>query len=652
MQFKNMLQRSLKWARFWRFLKRQKGPSILSVEANRTTSDENAGRPPVEEVHVDLRRLQWAVGLSEETLTAITKTADWVEFHTGQVVIDIDSEITHMYFLVTGRVQSTLHDPLGKVVQTDTFVPGRAIGLIALGSTERALLHVEAIEPSTAIRITPKALLQLAAKHADFQLALFGLVVNAFKRYVMADRSLPKPSVVGIIHHSEASRSLAGRLARRLRELNEYPAVLGDDEQWKPGGDIPFKLFAGEGQSRQDILKDWPLNKRLLIDVRADYSAEAMTRLVSYADLILWCVRPQDTGAAVLLLRTLQKSVPRWRDKIRIVWVLDSSSRIAPYVPELHGLAQRDFKLSFDAPGANQNNLLQHGFERIIHHLRGIQIGLALGGGAARGMAHLGVLKALEQHGIYIDMLSGTSAGAMVGILYAAGLDSDYIAHRFKTELQPSWFFRQLPGGGYWYLLYKYRWRQFDSMLRKYLGHARMEQLMLPTFTVSVDLVKGESVVREANDATIGVMESINLPPLSLPIIESGQALVDGGLLNNVPANVLVAKGCNFVIASTVTAKLERDFEGIRSKVSGRWLSTIQVIMRQAMVQDYNMNSVGVQPADFVLAPDVTSFDMSEFTRADEMARIGEATTNASVAELRKMLSRLDFKLFETGGSN
>ncbi len=374
-------------------------------------------------------------------------------------------------------------------------------------------------------------------------------------------------------------------------------------------------------------------------------------RLVSYVDIVLWCVRPQDARAAVALLEGLVKSVPRWRDKIRIVWVLDRNEPIAPYVPELYQLAERHFKLTFDAPGANQNTLLQHGFERIVHHLRGIQIGLALGGGAARGMAHLGVLKAFERHGIYIDMLSGTSAGAMVGTFYAAGFDPDYIARRFKTELQPSWFFRQLPGAGYWYLLYKYRWRQFDSMLRRYLGQARMEQLMLPTFTVSVDLVQAEAVVREANDATIGVMESINLPPLSLPIIESGQALVDGGLLNNVPANVLVAKGCNFVIASTVTAQLEKDFEGISSRLTDRFLSTIQVIMRQTMVQDYNMNSVGVQPADFVLAPDVTSFDISEFTRADEMARIGEATTDASVAKLRKMLSRLDSKLFETGAS-
>jgi predicted acylesterase/phospholipase RssA len=320
----------------------------------------------------------------------------------------------------------------------------------------------------------------------------------------------------------------------------------------------------------------------------------------------------------------------------------------------LYELAERDFKLTFDAPGANQSSLLQQGLERIVHHLRGIQIGLALGGGAARGMAHLGVLKALEQNGIYIDMLAGTSAGALTGSVYAAGLDLDYITHRFKTDLRPSWFFRQLPGGGYWYLLYKYRRNQFEPMLRKYLDRARTEQLILPMFAISVDLVEGEPLVRQVGDATVNVLESINLPPLSLPIIRSGQALVDGGLLNNIPANVLVFKGCNFVIASSVTAKLEKDFVGIRSKEgsrSSRSFSTIQVIMRQTMIQGFNMNSVGVQPADFVFAPDVTSFDISEFTRADEMALIGEATTNATVENLRKMLSKLDPKLFETSAA-
>jgi NTE family protein len=631
--------------------KNQRTTSIHhSVKENEMDNRDERPLPPTSErLHLDLRRLEWAKELSEETLTAITNKAEWVEFQPGEVVIEIDSEITHLYFLVTGRVQATLYDSLGKEIEKDTIVRGFAIGLIALGSPDQSQLHAEAIEPTIAIRFTVSDLLQLAAKHADFQRAIFHLVVNAFKRYVMADRSLPKPSIVGIVHHTDASRPLAGRLARRLRELDESPCIAGDDEHWKPDGDIPFKLIFGEGQVGQNVLKDWALDRRLLIDVRADQSPEAMRLLLNYADVVLWCVRPQDTRAAVLLLQGLEKSVPGWRDKIRIVWVLDNKAPIAPYVPELYQLAARDFKLTFDTPGANQSNLLQHGFERIVHHLRGIQIGLALGGGAARGMAHLGVFKALEQNGIYIDMLAGTSAGAMTGALYAAGLDPEYIAHCFKTDLQPSWFFRQLPGGGYWYLLYKYRRHQLESMLRKYLGRAKMEQLTLPMFTISVDLVEGEPVVREVDDATNGVLESINLPPLALPIIKAGQALVDGGLLDNVPANVLVAKGCNFVIASTVTAKLEKAFGGIRSKqpsLKSHSFSTIQVIMRQTMVQDYSMNYVGVRPADFVIAPDVTSFDISEFTRVDEMAIIGETTTNATVANLRKMLNRLDSKLF------
>jgi hypothetical protein len=88
---------------------------------------------------------------------------------------------------------------------------------------------------------------------------------------------------------------------------------------------------------------------------------------------------------------------------------------------------------------------------------------------------------------------------------------------------------------------------------------------------------------------------------------------------------------------------------GIRSKKSrrlSRFIATIQVIMRQNMIQSYSMNAVGVEPADFVIAPNVTSFDISEFTRADEMAVIGERTTNESVQQLKAMLSKLDPKVF------
>ncbi|MEE2936396.1 MAG: hypothetical protein VYA84_10415 [Planctomycetota bacterium] len=167
--------------------------------------------------------------------------------------------------------------------------------------------------------------------------------------------------------------------------------------------------------------------------------------------------------------------------------------------------------------------------------------------------------------------------------------------------------------------------------------------------TVTVDLVGGGPVIRHMGDATHGILESINLPGLSTPIIRDGEALVDGGLVNNIPADALVSKGCNFVIASSVTAQLEREFVGIRADqeiAKHKNPSLLKVIMRGYLVQSFNMNSVGVQPADFVIEPDVTAFDLAEFSRADEMAKIGEQVTLDAVTSIKQQLAKLDKDLF------
>ena len=272
-----------------------------------------------------------------------------------------------------------------------------------------------------------------------------------------------------------------------------------------------------------------------------------------------------------------------------------------------------------------------------------------MGGGAARGMAHLGVLKALEDHGIFVDMIAGTSAGAMTGIMYASGFKPEYLVESFARDLKPSWFFRQLRNGDQWHLLYKYRRGHFDPMLRKYLEDSRLEQLPLPVFSVTVDLVRGQPLVREEGDAVCAITESINVPVLSIPINRDGRALVDGGIVNNVPANVLVSKGCNFVLAVSVTAKIKHEFASNRpdmptSKMKSA--SILQTIMRTFVVQNVNMNSVGVQPAGFVIQPDVSEFDLAAFTRAGDMAAIGEATAHQSIPQLRRLLMQLDQPLF------
>jgi predicted acylesterase/phospholipase RssA len=200
---------------------------------------------------------------------------------------------------------------------------------------------------------------------------------------------------------------------------------------------------------------------------------------------------------------------------------------------------------------------------------------------------------------------------------------------------------------------YKYRRGHFDPMLRKYLRDWRLEQLAIPSLSVTVDLVGGTSVVRERGDAVHAVLESINLPVLSVPIVREGQALIDGGLVNNIPADVLVSMGCNFVIAVSVTAKMEKEFCAItpdRPTTAVKKPTVVQTLLRSLLVQNHNLNAFGVQPADVVIEPDVTGFDLTEFMRAKELAAIGEAAALEQVPKIRQLLARLDPQLFRPAG--
>jgi len=124
-------------------------------------------------------------------------------------------------------------------------------------------------------------------------------------------------------------------------------------------------------------------------------------------------------------------------------------------------------------------------------------------------------------------------------------------------------------------------------------------------------------------------------------------------LVNNIPADVLVSLGCNFVIAVSVTAHMEQQFCNItpETRRAPRTGPTIvQTILRSLLVQNYNLNALGVQPADVVIEPDVTGFDLTEFVRAKEFAAIGEAAARQQIPRIQQLLTRLDPQLFPPSG--
>ena len=123
--------------------------------------------------------------------------------------------------------------------------------------------------------------------------------------------------------------------------------------------------------------------------------------------------------------------------------------------------------------------------------------------------------------------------------------------------------------------------------------------------------------------------------------------------MNNIPADVLVSMGCNFVIAVSVTAKMEKEFCDITPEGAtprGRKPTVVQTILRSLLVQNYSLNAIGVQPADVVVEPDVTGFDLTEFMRAKELAATGEAAALEQIPKIRQLLTRLDPQLFRPAG--
>ena len=173
------------------------------------------------------------------------------------------------------------------------------------------------------------------------------------------------------------------------------------------------------------------------------------------------------------------------------------------------------------------------------------RIGLALGSGSARGLAHVGVIRAIEDAGIKIDDIAGTSMGALIGAVHAAGkldeLENSFLGFDWKKTA--SFFDVVLPRSG---LL---DGAKVSELVRSHLHADGIETLPMAFAAVASDLISGEEVVIRTGDIIEAVRASISVPGIFTPVRRNGQILVDGGLINPVPASAARAMGAGFVIA-------------------------------------------------------------------------------------------------------
>jgi NTE family protein len=593
-------------------------------------------------------------GLSDDALTEISDAAELVKYDSGDYVHRAEQALDSVFLVVHGRLKQSVVDMHGNSLLERFIMRGSQFGALGAAQSEPVPIDVIATEPSAVLKLDFETTLRFTREYDVFGLNLVQSISRMVSQVLLADRKPKQPSLVTVFHESPDSRKLTRRLIRRLLELGESPCVMSDQSNWEEIGNVGYRELMVDGQflTREDVRRQfnlWSDSSRVIMDVDASVDPSVAAMLVEFSEQIIWCTSSKDCETSVGRLNAIESRAPGWRDKINLVWMLDQGEQVAPFAFKLDHLVERDFKI-YDSPlEPGQGPALLDGFERLVHQLRGVRIGLALGGGGARGMAHLGVLKVLEENGIVVDMIAGTSVGAMTGILYSAGLDAGHLTDVFAEDLRPARIFRKMPRGNDWYLMFKYRRSKFNRMLRKYLGDWTLEQLPVPVESVTVDLLMGEPVVRRRGDAVDCVLESINLPVISAPICRNGQTLVDGGLVNNIPADVLVRRGCNFVIAVSVTAQLAAEFAGNRPDTPSAQMKTpsvLQTILRSYLVQSVNMNSVGIQPADVVIEPNVSDVELSDFSRTKELAATGKAAAQDAIPKIKSLLSQLDPQLF------
>jgi predicted acylesterase/phospholipase RssA len=451
------------------------------------------------------------------------------------------------------------------------------------------------------------------------------------------------PKVVGVVS-GPAEREFLPWLARELGRRNEDISVMTDrGEQFSTAA--ATEALQDPTSTRGLIGTLLAGKRRVLIDIMLPQPEAALQQMLPECDEVLWCCNngsPDRDGEA--MLARLADEYPSFRSRIVCVQMLAEGQTVGRRDPCCAKLVQSDLKLSLPSSADQLSRLQQQGLDRIVRHLRGIKIGLALGGGGARGMSHLGVLRVLDRAGISMDLMSGTSAGAMIGLGYVAGMPIDLLIDTFSRTLQPPELMDWIPGGRRVFLFAKFRERAWEDMLRAYYHDWTFQQLPFPFLVVATDLVAGEEVVRETGQIVEAILESINVPVMSDPILKDGMVLVDGGVLNNLPAELLSDRGAEFVIGVDASKEIPNYFAGnywymktAQMKKPGQLETAYRVmeVSRRAIAQ------LQLTFADVVIEPDTSAFDFADFTAAAAIAEMGEAAAEQMLPEIQRAYDEL-----------
>jgi NTE family protein len=250
------------------------------------------------------------------------------------------------------------------------------------------------------------------------------------------------------------------------------------------------------------------------------------------------------------------------------------------------------------------------------------RIGLALGGGAARGFAHIGVIQVLEEQGIKVDLVAGTSAGSLVAALYASGKNGKEMAALAEGMDEGSITDWAFPGRGL------IRGEALARFVREKTGHKTIEQMALPLGIVATDLGDGSGVLFRSGDTGTAVRASSAVPAVFQPVKIGSREYVDGGLVAPVPVRYAREMGAELVIAVDITSPPDDRPLG----------DAIRMLLQTFAIMGRSINHFELRDADLVLRPQLAGIGSADFSARRRAIQAGRDAALAMLAPLRQRI--------------
>lgn len=392
----------------------------------------------------------------------------------------------------------------------------------------------------------------------------------------------------------------------------------------------------------------------LLIRLSHDITGPSFQAL-KQADTVHLLLDASSGAKSGLLIRELEQTFGFTRNEIKVV------------VPE--GVSLGSTSILQVLPSRNKNSERYHSTMRFVtKELAGTLVGLALGSGAAYGLSHIGVLRVLEKENIPIDVLSGSSMGALIAAYWAAGFKANDLENiAFSLDRKNAFF--KIVGFDDLSIAHRgfFHGRNVIRYMESFLGDKTFQDLQIPVKIVATSLTTSQQVVFETGRVVDALRASISIPGIFRPFHWKGELLIDGGILNPLPVDTLAKMGVKKIIAVNVLMGPEDRVQRIRIQAEKRrkiykeksknnlWRMMVapmlnklndhfsdnifNVIMNTIQFMEYEIAEVSGQEADVLIEPIVHEGHWAEFYQAKKFIKAGEQQTLEQINEIKRLIA-------------